>query len=102
MLVDGADDAEAVDDFVADEIGVIAADIAVVKIVILAAILYERGESWGKFFRLVIGDEVHHVVGDEGGKPAEVFAGGFQVVGGPNGGRGHDFDFAEVATSFLG
>src|SRR6266851_452358 len=102
MLVDGADDAEAVDDFVADEIGVIAADFAVVKIVILAAIFYERGESWGKFFRLVLGDEVHNVIGNECGKPADVFAGGFQVVGGPNGGGGHDFDFAEVAASFLG
>src|SRR5260370_20972820 len=101
MLVDGADDAEAVDDFVADEIGVIAADFAVVKIVILAAIFYERGESWGKFFRLVLGDEIHHVVGDEGGKPADVFAGGFQVVGGPDGRGGHDFYFAEVAAGFF-
>src|SRR5260370_40242057 len=102
MLVDGADDAEAVDNFVADEIGVIAADFAVVKIVILAAIFYERGKSWGKFFRLVLGDEVDNVIGNEGGKRAEVFAGGVQVVGGPNGGVGDGFEFAEGGASFRG
>jgi len=31
-----------------------------------------------------------------------VFAGGFQVVGSPDGGSGHDFDFAEVATASFG
>src|SRR5207253_11282353 len=29
-------------------------------------------------------------------------AGSFQVVGGPDGSRGHDFDFAEVAAGFFG
>jgi len=42
------------------------------------------------------------VIGDEGGEPADVFAGGSQVVGGPDGGSGHDFDLAEVAAGFLG
>src|SRR6266705_3199876 len=102
MLVDGADDAEAIDDFVGDEIGVVAAHFAVVEVVVLAAVFYERGEGGGKFFRLVLGDEVHNVIGNECGKPADVFAGGFQVIGGPNGGGGHDFDFAEVAAGFLG
>src|SRR6266705_5355088 len=100
MLVDGPDEAEAIDDFVADEIGVVTADFAVVEIVILAAIFYERGQRRGQFFGLVLGDEVHDVIGDEGGKPADVFAGGFQVIGGPNGRGGHDFDFAEVAAGF--
>src|SRR5882724_3154539 len=102
VVVDGTDHAEAVDDFVGDEFGVVAADFAVVEVVVLATVLYERGERGGQFFGLVFGDEVHHVVGDQRGKPADVFAGGFQVVGGPHGSSGHDFDFAEVATGFFG
>src|ERR1700756_4433813 len=102
MLVNGADDAEAVDDFVVDEIGVVAADFAVVEIVVLAAVFYEGGEGGRQFLWLVLGDKVHNVIGNKGGKPADLFAGGFQVVGSPDGGRGHHFDFAEVAASFLG
>src|SRR5882762_1418476 len=102
MLVDGPDHAEAVDDFVGDEFGVVAADFAVVEIVVLAAVFYKRGQRGGQFFGLVFGDEVHHVIGDQGGKPADVFARGFQVVGGPHGRGGHDFDFAEVTAGFFG
>src|SRR5258708_37813691 len=101
MLIDGADHAEAVDDFVGDEIGVVAADFAVVEIVVLAAVFYKRGQRGGQFFGFVFGDEVHHVIGHERGKPTDVFARGFQVVGGPDGGCGHDFDLAEIAAGFL-
>src|SRR5438477_1480325 len=101
VLIDGADDAEAVDDFVADKLGVVTADFAVVEIVVLAAALDERSQRRGQFFGLVFRDEIHHVIGNECGKPADVFAGGFQVVGGPHGSGGHDFDFAEVAAGFL-
>src|SRR6266403_4900943 len=102
MLLDGAYHAEAVDYFVGDEIGVVAADFAVVEIIVRAAVLDERGQRGRKFFRFVLRDEVHHVIGNEGGKPADMFAGGFQVVGGPDGGGGHDFDLAEVAAGFFG
>src|SRR2546427_3171027 len=101
MLFDGADDAEAVDDFVANKFGVVAADFAVVKIVVFAAVFDERGEGGGQFLRLVFGNEVHDVIGDQGGKPAHVFACCFKVVGGPDGGGGHDFDLAEVAAGFF-
>src|SRR5882724_2630664 len=77
VVVDGTDHAETVDDFVGDEFGVVAADFAVVEVVVLATVLYERGERGGQFFGLVFGDEVHHVVGDQRGKPADVFAAGF-------------------------
>src|SRR5882724_10326988 len=102
VVVDGTDHAETVDDFVGDEFGVVAADFAVVEIVVLATVFYERGQRGGQLFGLVFGDEVHHVIGNQRGKPADVFAGGFQVVGSPDGGGGHDFDFAEVAAGFLG
>src|SRR5712692_7666948 len=101
MFVDGADDAEAIDNFVRHEFGVVAANFAVVEIVVLAAVFYERGEGGGQFFGLVFGDEIHHVIGDQGGKPADVFARDLQIVGSPDGGGGHDFDFAEVAAGFL-
>src|SRR5205807_4335261 len=74
----------------------------VVEIVILAAILDEGGQRGGKFFRLVFGDEVHYVIGDQRRKPADVFARGLQVVRRPDGGSGHDFDLAEVSAGFLG
>src|SRR5882724_2120127 len=102
VVVEGTDHAETVDDFVGDELGVVAADFAMVEIVVFATVFYERGQRGGQFFGLVFGDEVHHVIGNERGKPADVFAGGFQVVGSPDGGSGHDFDFAEVAAGFLG
>src|SRR4051794_26609632 len=44
MLLDGADEAEAVDDFVGDEIGVVAADFAMVEVVVLSAVLHEGDE----------------------------------------------------------
>src|SRR5260370_2075070 len=100
MLFDGADHAEAVDDFVGDEFGVVAADFAVVEIVVFAAVFDKRGERGGQFFGLVLGDEIHHVIGDQGGKPAHVFACCFKVVGGPDGSGSHDFDLAEVAACF--
>ena len=101
MLVDGAEDAEAIDDFVADELGVVTADFAVMEIIVLAAVLYKGSQRGWQFFRLVFGDEVHHVIGNEGGKPADVLARGFQVVGGPDGRGSHHFDFAEVAAGFF-
>src|SRR5260370_2530241 len=102
VLVNGADHAEAVDDFVADELGVGGAHLAVVEIVVLAAVFDERGERGRKLLGLVFGCEVHRVIGDESGKPADVRAHGFQVIGRPHGGGGHDFYFAEVAAGFLG
>src|SRR2546427_10790620 len=102
MFVDGADDAEAIDDFVANKFGVVAADFAVVKIVVFAPVFDERSQRRGQFFGLVFGDEVYHVIGNQGGKPAHVFACCFKVVGGPDGGCGHDFDLAEVAAGFFG
>src|SRR5260370_1970397 len=42
------------------------------------------------------------MIGDQSRKPADVFARGFQVVGGPDGSGGHDFDLAEVTAGFLG
>src|SRR6266576_5976611 len=101
MLVDGPDQAETVDNFVADELGVVTADFAVMKIIVLPAVFYKGGQRGGQFFGLVFGDEVQHVIGNEGGKPADVLARGFQVVGGPHGRGGHHFDLAEVAATLL-
>ncbi len=44
VLFDGPDEAEAVDYFVADEIRVVAADFAMVVIVVIAAVLNEGSE----------------------------------------------------------
>src|ERR1700731_5123844 len=74
MLVDGAEDAEAVDDFVANELGVVTADFAVMEIIVLAAVLYKGSQRGWQFFRLVFGDEGHKGIGNEGGKTADVLA----------------------------
>src|SRR5579872_2413683 len=42
------------------------------------------------------------MVGNEGGKPADVVPGGFQIGRGPNGGGGHYLELAEVAAGFFG
>src|SRR5215472_2265442 len=102
MVAGRAEDAEAIDDFVANEIGVVAANFAVVVVVVLAAILDVGSQRSGQLLRLIFGDKVHHMIGDQRGEPAHVFARGFQVFGGPDGGGGHDFHFAKVAASFLG
>src|SRR5207248_9039142 len=60
-----------VDDFVADKLGVVAADFAVVEIVILAAIFDERSQRRREFFGLVFGDEVHNVIGDQSRRSEE-------------------------------
>ena len=44
MLLDRADQAESVDDFIGDEIGVVAADFAVMKIIVLTTILHEGSQ----------------------------------------------------------
>lgn len=99
---DGADEAEAVHNFVGDEVGVVAADFAVMVVVVLAAILDEGSERGRKFFRLVLRNQIQDMIGNERGKPADAFAGELEVVGGPDGRGGHDFDFGEVAAGFLG
>src|SRR5215469_16974748 len=102
MVAGGAEDAEAIDDFVANEIGVVAANFAVVVVVVLAAILDVGSQRGRQFLRLIFGDKVHHMIGDKRGEPAHVFARGFQVFGRPDGSGGHDFHFAKVAAGLLG
>src|ERR1700722_9284595 len=57
-----ADQAETINHFVRDEIGVVAANLAVMLVIIAAAILHKRRERGRKFFRLVLTDEIHYVV----------------------------------------
>jgi len=45
VCFDGADETEAIHDFIADEIGVVAANFAVVEVVVLAAVLHEGSQS---------------------------------------------------------
>src|SRR2546429_829887 len=59
MVVDRAKDAEAVNDFVADEIGVVAPDFAVMVIVVPAAILDVGSQGSRQFLRLVFRSEEH-------------------------------------------
>ena len=73
-----------------------------VVIVVLAAVFHVGSERRGQLFRLVFGDEIHHVVGNERGEPANVLARGFQVAGRPDGGGSHDLYFGEVAAGFFG
>src|SRR5712692_7351993 len=96
MFLDRANDAEAIDDLVGNKIGIVTTDFAVMEVIVLAAVFHIGRECGGQFLRLVFGDKVHHVIGNEGGKPANVFASGFQVVGSPNRSGRHHFDFDEV------
>src|SRR5437870_13913872 len=102
MVADRAKAAEAVNDFVADEIGVVAPDFAVMVIVVPAAILDVGSQGSRQLLRLVFREKVHHMIGDKRGKPADVLARGLQVVGRPDRSGGHDYHIAEVAAGLLG
>src|SRR3989454_3136168 len=94
------DEAEAVHDFVGDEFGVVAADFAMMLVVVAAAVADVGCESRRQLLRLVAGDEVHDVIGYQSGKPANAFAGERDIVRNPDGRGSHDFDFGRVAACF--
>src|SRR5207245_10785080 len=71
MFLNGTNDAEAVDDLVGNEIGIVTADFTMVEIIVLAAVFHIGREAGRKFLRLVLGDEYHTVFGTEGRKPSD-------------------------------
>src|SRR5712671_6335711 len=102
VLFDGADKAKAVDDLIGHKISVVAADFAMVQVVVLTTIFHKRNQRRGQLFRLVFRNEVHYVIGDERGEPAHAFAGKLQIGRGPDWRGGHHFDFCWVAAGFFG
>src|SRR3981081_1731800 len=102
MLFDWANEAEAIDNLVSDKISVITANFAMMQVVILAAILYVGNQGLGQLFRLVLGNQIHHVIGNERGEPAYTRARQFQVFRGPDWCCRHDFDFLWVTARLAG
>ena len=102
MLFDRADHAESVDDFIADEIGVVAADFTVMMIVVRAFALDERCQRGRQFFRFVFRNQIHDVIRNERRKPSHTVARDFHVARSPDGSSGHHLDLAEIAAGFFG
>ena len=74
VVVDGADDAEAVDHLVVDEGGVGRADLGVVEVVVALAVAHVAGQRRRQLLGLVAVDEVDDVVADQRREPAHAIA----------------------------
>ena len=98
MSLSWPDHAETIDYFIGNEIRVIAFHHAMVKIVVTAAVLHIRSERRRQVFRLVLPDEIHHVVGNQRREPAHAFARHGQIIRNPNRSRCHHFDLARIAA----
>src|SRR5215471_21552009 len=88
--------AEAVDDLVRDEISIVTADLAMMKVIVLSFVLHIRRERGWKVFVLGVRNHVHYVVRYERREPAHSLAAEFQVVGDPPRRGRHDFDAVEI------
>ena len=89
MVLDGAQDAEAVRHLVADEPRVRGTDLGVVVVVVPLPVADVAGQGLGQLVPRVLRHEVHHVIADEGGEPARPFAAVLQVAHVCRGGRLH-------------
>ena len=88
------DQAKAIDHFVRNKFRVVAAHLAMVLIIVVAAILHKRSQRGRQIFRLVLPDQIHHVVRHQRGEPAHSLARDVQVVRDPHRRRRHHFNLA--------
>ncbi len=102
MCLHRADQAKAIDNVVCNKLRVAAVDFAVLLIVVPATFTDVRRKRGGKFLRLVAGDQVHHVIGNQRREPAHSVAGKFQIVGDPDRRGSHDFNFLGISSCGLG
>src|SRR5580658_11152471 len=65
MLFDRTDQAKTVDYLISDEIGVVAANFTVMKVIVFAAILHKRSQRRRELFGLVLGNQIENVIGDQ-------------------------------------
>ena len=70
----GTDQAKPIHDFVGNKIGIVALDLAMVLVIIVATILHKRSQRGRKIFRLILPDQIHHVVRNQSREPAHTFA----------------------------
>src|SRR4051794_30860465 len=103
VVVDGAQDAEALDDLVGDELGVGVADTPVMGVVVALARLDVVGQRPGDVAPLAVAlDDVGHVVADHPAEPAALLARVVEVVADIGRRRDADGDRIGVAPGLLG
>ena len=98
MSLGWPDQAEPVDHFVGNEICVVAANLAMVLVVIMAAILHKRSQRWRQVFGLVLPDQIHYMIRDQSGEPAHSLASHAQVIRNPYRRGRHHLDAAGIAA----
>src|SRR6266852_5006228 len=69
----GTEQAEAVGHFIRHEVAVAAVDFAMMKVIVLPAVAYIRGQSRREFLRLVARNQIDDMVRNQGRKPAHAF-----------------------------
>src|ERR1035438_327537 len=74
MLIDRPNQTKAVNHLIANEIGIVAADFAMMKIIVLTTILHKRSQRSGQLFRLVLRNQIDNVIGHQRREPANSVA----------------------------
>src|SRR5207248_5039674 len=85
MSFDRSDNAETINDFIRHKIGIAAFDLAVMLVVVAGAVLHVRSERGRQVFWLVLTDEIHDVVENNGGNQRTLSPGTSKSVENQNG-----------------
>src|SRR5713101_4745912 len=93
--------AKAVCHFIRDEVTVAAVDFAMVKVIVLPAVAYIRGQSRREFLRLVARNQIDDMVRNQGRKPAHAFAADFQIIRNPDRRSRHNLDLLRISSRSL-
>src|ERR1035441_6941468 len=92
---------EAINHFIGNEIRVAAVDFTMMKVIVLPAVAYIRGQSGRKILGLVARTQIDNVVRHQRRKPAHSFPSHFKIVGNPDRSSGHNLDVARIPSRSL-
>src|SRR5271154_3842204 len=102
VCLGGTEQAEAIRYFIRHEVTVAAVDFAMMKVIVLAAIAYIRGERSGKLLRFVARNQIDDVVRHQRREPAHTLASQFHIVRDPDWRGGHDLDCPWISSGTFG
>src|SRR5206468_7166622 len=101
VLFHSPDYAEAINNLVRYKRGVVASHFGMMMVIVAFAVFDVSGELRRELLGLVTRNQVHHMVGDEGGEPAHAVSSQGDVFRDPDGGRAHDLYLRELPSRFL-
>src|SRR6202140_2926406 len=94
--------AEAVSHIIRHEVAVAAVDFAMMKIIVLSAVAYIRGQSGRKFLGLVARNQIDDMIRHQSREPAHSFPSNFPIVRNPNRRSCHDLNLPRISSRGLG